>query len=396
MTKHPLCSVVLGAAFALLAGCGNDSTSNQNKDVQSSDATTTDTAAAADANAPGVDAAPFKVCTADNRAECLYKSPANYAITSQRIDGLKYKDILGADRNVNIAVYQPKNAPKPMPVVLLSHGGADGKVDPMKSMDDWAPVFAKAGYLAVAIAHEGREKPNYDAVCAALKTAEPCGIKISWDRPHDVDRVLQWLAEAAASGPLAGAIDLDHIAHVGHSAGAGAAMMSAGAPRNFKCALPFTYTKVGQNCQLADLVSLAKPEIDAIIALSPQGPGSEGFMNESFPAIAKPMLLGTGADDGDPGEPANRVAIFPLLKAGDKFKLWVEDPGAKHTLFEGTTQACVPISGEKKCNAMRDGIFATGLAFMDAYLRGDAQAKAWLGSDNIVTGGQGVFAFERK
>jgi hypothetical protein len=29
-------------------------------------------------------------------------------------------------------------------------------------------------------------------------------------------------------------------------------------------------------------------------------------------------------------------------------------------------------------------------------LRGDANAKAWLASENLVIGGQGVFALERK
>jgi len=53
----------------------------------------------------------------------------------------------------------------------------------------------------------------------------PCGIKVSWDRPNDVARVITYLQERAEGPPFEGVIDLTRIAHVGHSAGAGAALM---------------------------------------------------------------------------------------------------------------------------------------------------------------------------
>jgi len=71
------------------------------------------------------------------------------------VEGLTFTDIIGDTRNVNSAIYRPLDAPTPLPVLLLSQGGASGKTDPLKSMESWAPLLAKAGYLAVAIAHEG-------------------------------------------------------------------------------------------------------------------------------------------------------------------------------------------------------------------------------------------------
>jgi predicted dienelactone hydrolase len=337
-------------------------------------------------------------CAPSNRQACLYRASATYDYQVIEPTGLTYTDITGATRNVNIALYVPAEAPTPMPVVLLSHGGASGKTDPKKSMEHWAPVFAEAGYLAVAIAHEGRDDASYDALCQALavNTLHPCGVKISWDRPNDVARVLEFLGERAESGQFAGRFDMTRIAHVGHSAGAGAALMSLGATRNYSCALPFGYTDPDQDCQADDLVSKAMDTIDVAIAMSPQGPGSEGFMSESYAAVTRPVLMGTGADDGDEGEPANRMAIFPLLPAGDKFRLYVDDQGAKHTLFEGSTDACEPIVGLQQCTAMRAAIFATGLAFLDAYLRDSSTARAWLASDDLVTAGDGLFTFDRR
>ena len=397
---------LLRAATALLplllpvTACGDDAP--RRSDAAGGDTALGDTGADAAADAVAADTAQADtsatLCSPSDRAACLYRPSATYPFTTTRVDGLTYTDVTGATRNVNVAVYRPTGAPTPMPVVLLSHGGADGKTNPLQSMEHWAPVFAAAGYLAVAIAHEGRDDASYEALCAALEvsTANPCGLKIGWDRPHDVDRVLTWLAEQAVTPPLAGQIDLDRIAHVGHSAGAGAAMMSVGATRNYVCGLPFGFESDTQDCQVADLVSLAKPEIDVAVALSPQGPGSDGFMEESYATVTRPMLMATGANDGDEGEPASRVALWPLLAAGDKHKVYIDDPGAKHTLFEGDTQACVPLASENKCAAMRDSVFSAALAFVDAHLRASAAAAAWLASDQLETAGGGIIDLEHR
>lgn len=381
-------------------------------DTLEGDAAPADTAApgdvagdvAADIAAPGdvaadtADLTEPSACGPDDRQACLYRPAVNYAFDTHEVRDLSYTDITGAERKVHILIYRPLEVPTPAPVVLLSHGGSGGKSDPSKSMDDWAPTFARAGYFAVAIAHEGRDEASYQALCERLETnpAHVCAVKVSWDRPNDVARVITFLDERATTGQFAGLFDMERIAHVGHSAGAGAALVSVGATRNFKCALPFEYEDPDQDCRPEDLVSQANDRIDVAIAMSPQGPDSEGFMAESYGAVDKPVLMATGANDGDPGEPENRASLFPLLPEGDKYRLFIDDQGAKHTLFGGSIEACTPIAGQDKCEAMRASIFSAGLAFMDAHLRGDAQAAAWLASDDLVTAGGGLFTFDRR
>lgn len=357
----------------------------------------TDTVITEDVETPGD--VVTSACSASNRMACLYRPDETYQVQSTTIDDLTYQDITGATRSVHVAIYRPRQAPTPMPIVLLSHGGSSGKTDPMKSMEHWAPVFAGAGYLTFAIAHEGRDEASYAALCAAVAVNpdHPCGLKVSWDRPNDLARVIEFIKDSADDPQFEGIADISRMAHVGHSAGAGAALMSVGAKRNFKCALPFGFEDPDQDCQVADLVSFAHPDIDVAVSLSLQGPGSEGFMAESYDTINKPVLIATGANDGgSPEEVANRLAAWPLLPEGDNRLFFIDDQGAKHTLFEGSVEACEPIAGAAKCAAMRDAVFAMGLAFVDAHLNGSARAAAWLESGDIVTAGQGLFETDSK
>jgi predicted dienelactone hydrolase len=108
-------------------------------------------------------------------------------------------------------------------------------------MDKWAAVVASAGYIAVAIAHAGRSEQDYAALCDHLKVSDAiqCAIKINWDRPHDVRAVLDWLERKNTEASWKSVLDLSRIAHIGHSAGAGAGQMLGGVTRNLRCAQPF-------------------------------------------------------------------------------------------------------------------------------------------------------------
>lgn len=341
---------------------------------------------------------PPSTCSAQRLDDCVYRSERRWPVTSTRIDGLTYTDLVGQTRNVNIAIHRPNGAPLPAPVVVLSHGGTQGQTDPLRTMEPWSSFLASAGYVAVSIAHERREFETYVALCQALEVQQgmPCGVRLAWDRQHDLSRVLEWLEDNATSEEYAGLYDLEHIAYVGHDGGAGAVLMALGATRNFSCAQPFNDVSPLQDCQVEDLVSLSDERIDAGVALSPPGPGTDGFMDQSYGNLKRPLMMATGAADGQAGEPASRLGLWPLLPAGGKYKLFVNDPGATFGFFEGATTPCYEVSNTAMCDALHDGLFGAVLAFVDANLRDDPRARQWLGSSDASVGSRGAIIFERK
>lgn len=342
-----------------------------------------DDAADADDIADGDEVVP------DAAEPMLYEPDVDVEIESMElVDRISYVDVLGVARTVNIKVYRPVTG-GPYPLVVLSHGGADGFVSAANSMDKWADVIARAGYVAVALAHQGRDVTSYDDLCGHLgvPTDPPgyrCGIKINFDRPNDIDAVLDHI-EARRNGEGWDIVDFDRIAHAGHSAGGGAAMAVSGAGRNYKCAQPFGFMQgVAVACDPADLVVQAEPRIDAVLALSPQGPGTDGFMTESFSTVQVPVMMASGASDGDPGEPETRVQVFDNLPASDPhWKIYIDDPAAIHVLFEGEIERCSDLSSEARCTEMRSWLYSAGLAFLDAQLKDSADADAWLASGAV-------------
>ena len=325
----------------------------------------------------------------------LYSPSAQYEVDVTVKNDIQYTDVLGAQRSFNVAIYRPVDAPTPLPVVILSHGGSSGKTNPQGVLAPWPQAFASAGYLAIGIAHPFRGEASYDALCDHLGVSDDiqCSIKINWDRPHDVSAVIDWLEDQAA-GNFEGVIDLTKIAHFGHSAGAGCAMMLAGAPRNYLCSQTFG---AGQGetvpCDPADLVSKKDNRIKAIVGLSPQGPGTDGFMEQSYADIDIPVLLGTGKNDGDEGEPQNRSQAFDYLNdsaTGDqRFFLYLDNEGTAHTLFQGSLDKCSQYVEEAQCAEMRDWLVSSALAFFDHIFHERAEATTWMttGGPSGLSGG---------
>jgi predicted dienelactone hydrolase len=94
-----------------------------------------------------------------------------------------------------------------------------------------------------------------------------------------------------------------------------------------------------------------------------------------------PWLLMTGTKDiaslgGAPIGVADmeaRYAVFPALPSGNKYQLVLD--GAEHSVF--TDRPLPGESGQRNPNHHRI-ILALSTAFWDAYLQGNAEAKAWL------------------
>lgn len=146
-------------------------------------------------------------------------------------------------------------------------------------------------------------------------------------------------------------------------------MMAAGAGREYMPGLGLSHA------------SHATPR--AFVAMSPEGAGDDGFVATSWDDVARPTLMCTGAADGD--HPHERRDPYEYMPPGDKYQLWLDHPGATHTLFEGEVDSCTRVTGDvAECELMRDWLASAVRAFLDAHLRGDQAAVDYLAGDDLV------------
>jgi hypothetical protein len=328
-----------------------------------------------DAAAPDAGSVVTPECAADP-ASCLYQ-PARLPI-EMMVSSISDPTRIGGTRNIPIAIRYAPTAPRPMPVVVWSHGGAGGHLDPTTSLDEWAIAAAEAGYFAVAIAHEPRDQASRLALCTSLgiDMAGCATFKfLSYDRPLDIALAIDEVAAMSARPEWAGRLDLSKLAVGGHSAGAGGTLMIDGAPRDIN----------GTSTLMSD------PRPIAFLAFSPQAPGSDGFTEDSYAHVTRPTLIGTGRGDDNPPDTAEgRASVYDLVQPGNKARIFIEDVAAIHTLFELETDTCVNQTTLAHCNEMRSWVRSAGLAFLDAHLRSSPAAIAWMSSTNLSAASAGV------
>ncbi len=344
-------------------------------------------------------------CTQADELDCLYFPTARFKFTTYE-RSTSYHDTSDQPRQINMLLRVPIGAHSPMPVVVWSHGGAEGKASPANSMTEWSELTAAAGYFTISIAHAGRNQHSRRALCQspALGIADDVTCKIfkylNWDRPHDIRAVLDELVRMNTSGEFAGQIDLLRIAVGGHSAGAGGAQTIGGAKRIF----------TGAPQDLSDRRPVA------FMALSPQQPGSEGFFDTRFQQpqhswidMHRPVFTATGDGDstcnaGDsPGScigdlPYGRRIGFQRMPAdGNKYQLYLHDADAFHTLFELNGSKCKALLSDPfKCAEMVRWLSSAGLAFLDGHVRQVPAAQQWLQSDRVEKASHGVAEWLRK
>ncbi len=390
-----------------------------------------DAAAVADAGQTLVGA-----CLASDPASCAYAPAKLYKEGTKIEKTLSYVDIAGLKRTLHIEIRRPKAALKLSPLIVWSHGGADGKTDPSKSGVAWGKSFNSAGFIAIAIAHPPRGAESARALCVALKLGDcdlvSCDSKktkvctrgaapneeigvcepdptlgasycrsfktLNWDRPPDLRKVLDWVEAEASGGILDGVVDTSRIAYAGHSAGAGSTMMVAGAARRFRATAE-------------DHVAIDTRPV-AFMSCSPQGPDDSGFTTASFTrkrceelatpedragCLTRPHLVLTSRGDGGDTAGENRRLSFDLAPAGDRYLGYITELASQHTTFDLATEGCEGYAKDNKlgpefparCHTYRVWIRSAALAFFDATLRDDAKAKAYLASGNmsVLSGG---------
>ena len=314
-------------------------------------------------------------CPADP-ARCLYRPPV-LPIELLEVTATDPSRI-GGPRTLNVAIRYSRAAPTPMPVVIWSHGGADGETNAVGALDKWAIAAAEAGYFSVAIAHTPRDQASRAALCGSLGfDAAGCATfkYLSYDRPRDISLVIDNVVALGAQPQFAGKLDVARLAVGGHSAGAGGALMVAGAARDIN----------GVSTVTVD------PRPIAFLAMSPQAPGSDGMTAAGYGQVTRPTLIGTGRGDDDPPDTADgRASVFDLMQPGGKARIFIEAPAAIHTVFALETDACAASTPVARCEQMRDWVRSAGLAFLDGNVRGTHLAQAWLASNALGVASAGV------
>lgn len=262
------------------------------------------------------------------------------------------------------------------PIIVFSHGMGGSK----DAMDPLVKYWASHGYVVIQPTHSdslqyATLKEKTDFMRGKLPRAT------DWkNRPADVSFVLDSVPELERRVVgLQGKPDMTRIGVAGHSYGAHTSMLIGGTTAR----------------SLRGPQSYRDKRVKAIMPISPQGRGGL-FNDESWKGVTIPMMVVSGTEDrtmysNDP--PESRIDPYLLAPAGDKYLIWIE--GANHGFGGIVGSVRFPGSGPDD-PAMVSWIRIAGAAFFDAYLKQDARAKAYLGSDDLETFSGGKVDFRRK
>jgi predicted dienelactone hydrolase len=261
-------------------------------------------------------------------------------------------------RDIPVRVYLP-DAKGPQPVILFSHGLGGSRENNPYLGEHWA----QHGYVAVFMQHPGSDNHVWQDVDVAARYGalkDAASVQNFLLRAADVPAVLDTLTtwNATRGHPLEGRLDLAHVGMSGHSFGAVTTQAVSG--------------------QSFPLKRFTDPRIKAALLMSPSVP-RRGSAESAFADVKLPWLLMTGTRDDSPiglQTASSRLGVFPALPAGNKYELVLDN--AEHSAF--SDRALPGDEAPRNPNHHR-AVQELSTAFFDAYLRGDAKARAWLDGD---------------
>jgi len=250
------------------------------------------------------------------------------------------------NRDIPIKVYYPSTGTSPLPLIIFSHGFGANK----DNYTYLGKAWSDAGYIVILPTHQ-----DSDRAAISLKSIRNLkDAKWTFDqqveRTGDIAYVISSINEIQRQVPhLNNRINAAHIGVSGHSEGAGTALLVGGAT----AAPPGTAPR-----------SFRNERVSAVLAMSPQGPGEEGFEDHSWDAIRIPAMTMSGTNDSGIGRqsPEWRVEPFNHMPAGDKYQV----------LLNGGVHLTFAVGGPR----FRSCILSLTTAFWDTYLKDLKQAKA--------------------
>lgn len=196
----------------------------------------------------------------------------------------------GRPAPIELRVLAPATGDK-LPIILFSHGhGASNFLASMRGYGPLADYYAAHGFVVIIPTH-------LNSKTLALDPTGPEGPLFWKSRAQDMHAILDALDEIENTVPgLAGRLDRDRIAAVGHSLGAHTVTTLAGS----RVTDPAT----------SEVIDLKDKRIKAAVMLSPPGDGKDmaPWAAQNFPAIGAndfghmtlPSLVVTGTEDFAP------------------------------------------------------------------------------------------------
>ena len=283
-------------------------------------------------------------------------------------------------RGVPVRIYAPalKHGDGPFPAVVFSHGGGESR----DAFTYLGTHWAQHGYIAVFLTHPGSDRKAIEG--QGMRAMGGGGVRNFHLRPEDVRFVLDsLLSNDAGSKLVKGRLAAGQIAVAGQCAGSTTALAMVGLRANLPEKRDATFID---------------PRFTCAIALSPQ-PGTQRgnpLRADSWARIEVPTLMVTGTRDFNWSPEAkaipNRTRVpFDGLPPGDKYLVEIKD--AEHNAFTDS----VPYYPARKRDPRHHlWIQQSTTAFLDAYLKGDAEAREWLQTEALERETQGECMQEQK
>ena len=303
--------------------------------------------------------------------------------------------ITASKRQMPIKIYYPEGSGR-FPVIIFSHGAGASK----DSAEGLGRFWASHGYISIHPTHADSLSLRTDNAGLREVLSNMLRDSQSWiERVQDISLIIDSLDNLAKQAPqLQGKMDRQHIGVGGHSYGAYTAQLIGGV----------TIDIPGS----AKNQSFADSRVKSVLLLSPQGRGQQGLTDSSWDQMNKPMMVMTGSNDQGaqgPG-PSWKREPFDLSPPGSKYLVFIEN--ANHFSFTGRQPAegqfgrgslggprfgggrfrsrlnSNPETGTNQ-EPIFDYVKIASLAFWDAYLKNENQAKNYLKSDTLARYSQG-------
>lgn len=263
------------------------------------------------------------------------------------------------ERPVPVKIFYPEAA-GPYPLIVLSHGTFSNR----NRYDRIGEFWAGQGYVVMIPQHidadYGVKPSGYGVMQGVVRT-----------RVADMSLVLDGLDDIEAAVPdLAGKITPDEYVAAGHSIGTQVAMLVTGA--HFRTAFN------GEE--------MAAPESRYRALILVTDPGKMRLMPlDMWIASAVPTFMATGTDDyglmGSRGEPTEaQTEILSMGVAPDALRYELLLEGGDH-YFGGLIQKEVDAEPDHEGLALFN---ATSTAFLDAVMKDDLRARAYLDTVDML------------